>query len=174
MARCWPAIISLLAQAAIVVAESSTAREPGAGAGLGLLVLALDAGESLDETDLLGGEHIGGIACFLPLSLLGDRSQQIEVALGAKLLQTAFPLPHGAETDRPRLPDITHGEAHLSRDAIEADAGNRLASPSLLSTAFGVPQADHHLGGYGHGMAKNGPGRSLHRGSGRALDGFSR
>ena len=58
--------------------------------GLGLLVLTLDTGQPFDKTDLLLSEHVRGIARFLPLSLLRDCPQQIEIALGAKLLQTAF------------------------------------------------------------------------------------
>jgi hypothetical protein len=91
--------------------------------GLGLLVLTLDTGQPFDKTDLLLSEHVRGIARFLPLSLLRDCPQQIEIALGAKLLQTAFPLSHGSDADRPRLPDIAHRGGHLSRDAIEVGTG---------------------------------------------------
>src|SRR5687768_11593266 len=39
-------------------------------ADLGLLVLALDTGQPLDQTNLLLSQHVRGIARFLPLSLL--------------------------------------------------------------------------------------------------------
>src|SRR5215211_6591234 len=97
--------------------------------GLSVLVLTLDTGQPFDKTDLLRRERVRGIASFLPRSLLRDRPQQIEVALSAKLLQTAFPLPHGSDADRPRLPDIAHGGGHLSRDAIEASTDIAMISP---------------------------------------------
>jgi len=106
--------------------------------GLGLLVLTLDTGQPFDKTDLLLSEHVRGIARFLPLSLLRDRPQQFEVTPSAKLLQTAFPLPHGSNADRSHLPDITHRGVHLSRDAIEVgmDAG-------LIITAKVVPHTPY-------------------------------
>jgi hypothetical protein len=79
-------------------------------------------------------QHVCGIARFLPLSLLRDYPQQLEVAPSAKLLQTAFPLPHGSNADRSHLPDITHRGAHLSRDAIEVGT-----DASLIITAKVVP-----------------------------------
>jgi hypothetical protein len=108
--------------------------------GLSLLVLALDTGQSFDQANLFLGQHVRGIALFLPLSLLRDRPQQLEVAPGAKLLQTAFPLPHGCDADRSHLSDITHRGGHLSRDAIEVgtDAG-------LIITAKVVPHTPYEV-----------------------------
>jgi hypothetical protein len=101
---------------------------------LGLLVLALDTGQPFDQANLFLSQHVRGIALFLPLSLLRDRPQQLQIAPGAKLLQTAFPLPHGSNADRSHLPDIAHRGVHLSRDTIEfgTDAG-------LIITAKVVP-----------------------------------
>ena len=55
--------------------------------GLGPLVLTLDAGQPFDQSNLLLCQHIRRVARFLPISLLRNRPQQIEIALGAKLLQ---------------------------------------------------------------------------------------
>jgi hypothetical protein len=96
---------------------------------LALLVLALDTGQPFDLGDLLRGESIRGIARFLPLPLLQNRLQELEVAPSAKLFQTALPLPHGSDADRPHLPDIAHRGGHLSRDVIEVDTEAALLSP---------------------------------------------
>src|SRR5215216_6622136 len=96
--------------------------------GLSVLVLTLDTSEPFDKTDLFRRERVRGVARFLPRSLLRDRPQQIEVALGAKLLQSAFPLPHGSDADRPHLPGIAHRGGHLSRDTIEVGTDAALIS----------------------------------------------